>query len=193
MDSFYKITFCFRYFFDVGNFKEAKEWLMCLLCTEITSDTYATIITMQYMRFSCAVNISSWYPCTAPYVGILLPLLPRARSLPRSSVQNVELLRGWSHPFFLNVSRTLSWTRLWGRARTDAEISAVPRRDLPHNDAQSPSSMNAPIFSFNKLMPQCHSIFRLLVRHKEIGHTRTNRRRLNAMRYFPFFFFVTIW
>lgn len=37
--------------------------------------------------------------------------------------------------------------------RADAEISAVPRRDLPHNDARSPSSMNAPIFPFNKLMP----------------------------------------
>jgi len=56
---------------------------------------------------------------------------------------------GRSHPFE-NVNRA---PRFRGRARADAEISAVPRRDLPHNDARSPSSMNAPIFPFNKLMP----------------------------------------
>lgn len=151
---------------------------MCLLRAEIVNDTY-TIVAIQCMRFFCAVNIPSWwYPRTDS-----LSRHPAKYSASSTCEITSEIFRaecGTSEgvavtPFFKRSTKRLAEHDFGERARTDAEISAVPRRDLPHNDARSPSSINAPIFPFNKLMPQCHSIFRLLVRHEEIGRTRTNR------------------
>lgn len=185
MDNF---IFCFRYFFR-RNSKEAKALKRVI-------DVFAS-------HWNRKWYIRNYYdPIYVVFLrrqslGILALLLMSASCFRffheiTSEIFSTECRtsKGIKSPLFFNVSRTLSWTRLWGRAHTDAEISAVPRRDLPHNDAQSPSSMNAPIFPFNKLMPQCHSIFRLLVRHEEIGRTRANRR-LNVMRHFSFLFLLS--
>lgn len=68
---------------------------------------------------------------------------PRERSLffflLRLIQQNAEVfLKGPEDTPFRNVNRTFDRVGLRGRALADAEISAVPRRDLPHNDTLSP-------------------------------------------------------
>lgn len=79
-----------------------------------------------------------------------------------------------NHPFRVISVERLAEREFKEKSRADAEISAVPRHDPPHNDTRSPSSMNAPIFPFNKLMLQCHSIFRIS-RSERLTDVRANR------------------
>lgn len=90
-----------------------------------------------------------------------------------------------------NVQNVSSGARL--RRREPRVAFARMQRFLPPcpvviyptmTDVRSPSSVNAPIFPFNKLMPQCHSIFRLLATTERSSVLARIAPVEDAMQYF---------
>lgn len=116
------------------------------------------------------------YTSLRNFVWVLISPLPvsRTRSSRRTFVQNVS-------------------SRARFRRREPRGAFARKQRFLPlcpvviyptMTDVRSPSSMNAPIFPFNKLMPQCHSIFRLLAATKRSSMLAQIALAEDAMQYF---------
>lgn len=92
---------------------------------------------------------------------------------------------------FPEEPKTPRFVTLTGRS-TEQDFEEGPsrmQRFLPYPVAIYPTMTRSvplkhePIFPFNKLMPQCHSIFRLLVRHEEREDRLYARESLRPIRY----------
>lgn len=148
----------------------------CILPSSLSPHPRCVVAEQPYSPFRVCIYRSRSHfrdPREIPRGEFLTTLVSKTRSSRRTFVQNsrARFRRREPRGAFARMQRFLP----------PCPVVIYPTM----TDVRSPSSMNAPIFSFSKLMLQCHSIFRLLAT-KEKWSSVLARIALpeDAMQYF---------